>query len=91
MTTTQSKIQVDVTHEETMAWRRKIIVEHEGISYRVDLFWDLHEGFESWWHDMDRNLIDMPDWALSWEDVNQGRYQSFNGYLDEITFEKVQS
>jgi hypothetical protein len=87
MTTTDSKIQVDFCGEETMAWRKKLIVEHEGISYRIDLYWDTNEGYDSWFHDMENNLITDPDWVVQWEEDHVEEYSSFNGYLDELSVE----
>jgi len=87
MTTTQSKIQVDFQSEETTSWRKRLIVEHEGISYQIDLFWDTNEGYDSYWQDMNRNYIDTPEWVVQWEEDHVEERSSFNGYLDELSVE----
>jgi hypothetical protein len=84
-----SHIGIDVLEQSTTSWRKRLIVEHEGISYRVDLFWDTNEGYDSYWQDMDRKFIDTPEWVVTWEEDHVNERSSFNGFLDEISDMKV--
>jgi len=84
-----SHIEIDFLEQSTTSWRKRLIVEHEGISYRVDLFWDTNEGYDPYWQDMDRKFIDTPEWVVTWEEDHEKERNSFNGYLDEISDMKV--
>ena len=53
---------VIVLEEEKTGWLRKLLITHEDISYRATLFWNMGEGYELIFRD-----IDSPDWA---EDYN---------------------
>lgn len=77
-------------HEE-MSWKRYIYFEYEGEGYSVLLFWDEFNGYEIYWKDRESELLNShiaPEWVVNWdEDLYEG--MSFEGWLDELTFEGV--
>ena len=60
------KVQLDfdviAISEETTGWMRRVLLTHEGMSYHATLFWNMGEGYELIFRD-----IDSPEWA---EDYN---------------------
>jgi hypothetical protein len=55
------------------------------------LFWDEFNGYEIYWKDRESELLNShiaPEWVVNWdEDLYEG--MSFEGWLDELTFEVV--
>lgn len=60
------KVQLDfdviAISEETTGWMRRVLLTHEDMSYHATLFWNMCEGYELIFRD-----IDSPEWA---EDYN---------------------
>jgi hypothetical protein len=58
----ETEFEVIAISEENTGWMRKVLLTHEDMSYHATLFWNMGEGYELIFRD-----IDNPEWA---EDYN---------------------
>ena len=76
-----------IVKEET-AYDKEITLTYEGQEYAVTLHWDKWDGYEVTFTDTanTRNWIDTPDWAINWEDNNDGESLAYvlDGLTDEV-------
>lgn len=72
-------MKVELIEKEITEWVKTIEVEREGQTYRIDLRWDTHNGYEviNFWQG--NKTIPVPDWA----DVPEFEYE-----LDSATEEE---
>ena len=69
--------------KEDTACDKEITLTYEGQEYAVRLHWDKWDGYEVTFTD-----IDDPEWAINWEDNNDG--ESLAYVLDGLTDEKLE-
>jgi hypothetical protein len=81
-------IKIDGIVKEETAYDKEITLTYEGESYAVRLHWDKWDGYEVTFTDTanTRNWIDTPDWAINWEDNNDGESLAYvlDGLTDEV-------
>ena len=62
MIETKQDYDVIVLEEETTGWMRRVLITHEDVSYHATLFWNMGEGYELIFRD-----IDNPEWAEDYD------------------------
>jgi hypothetical protein len=81
-------IEIDGVVKEETAYDKEITLTYKGESYAVRLHWDKWDGYEITFTDTTntRNWIDTPDWAINWEDNNDGESLAYvlDGLTDEV-------
>ena len=67
---------------ELTGFRKTLEIEHEGKIYYADLIYDSNDGYDLSFRDQNKNAIEMPEWAVEWEDKQQYGLDSLEYKLD---------
>jgi len=79
----EKEIVITGSREETTGWKRYIYFEYEGNKYEVNLYWEEFNGYDNYWREPNTE----PEWVKKWDkETHEG--MSFEGYLDELTWER---
>jgi hypothetical protein len=81
-------IKIDGIVKEETAYDKEITLTYDGEIYAVRLHWDKWDGYDLTFTEIDKthNWIDTPEWAINWEDNNDGESLAYvlDGLTDEV-------
>jgi hypothetical protein len=60
-------MKVKCVEKEITGYKKALEIEHEGKTYKVDLFYDSHVGYELDFRDENGKLIDITEWAEKYD------------------------
>lgn len=78
----EGQVFITGSQEEVTAWKRNISFNYIGNRYKLVLFWDEFNGFDTYWVQPNKT----PDWVINW-DESKHEGVSFECYLDGLTYD----